>query len=318
MKPMESTIAAEAQQSTQAGVDSTEVLARHSRSFRLASLFLPEDRREDAALLYAVCRLVDDLADESDDPIAAVEQLDRLRAELAGDADARPLIEKFRTMAKRRDLDLTHMSSLIDGVQSDLGEVRIETDDELLRYCYRVAGTVGLMMCAVLGVEDPRGHRHAIDLGVAMQLTNICRDVREDAERHRVYLPAQRLEEAGLSQQQLLDGDVDRQALGEVVGDLLDLADCYYESADAGMHYIPVRARMAILVASRVYRAIGVRLRRNRCDAMAGRTVVSRPEKTWWVMVAIAAWTIISLFGGGASEHDRTLHRSIEDLSGVS
>ena len=141
---------------------SHEVLAVHSRSFSWASAFLPAGRRDDAAVVYAMCRLIDDIADEATDEHRARIQLDMLREELAGTVDPRPLVREFLDVAKRRDIDIDYTDQLIEGVLGDLGSVVYETDRELLRYCYRVAGTVGLLMCGVLGVEDPEALNFAV------------------------------------------------------------------------------------------------------------------------------------------------------------
>lgn len=297
---------------------STAVLAHHARSFRLASFFLPRQNRRDAALLYAICRLIDDLADEADDREEAGRDLDRLRAELVGKAPPRPLVAEFLALADRHDLELGFALELIQGVESDLDEVLVPSDKQLLRYCYRVAGTVGLMMCAVLGVDDRRGLAHAIDLGVAMQLTNICRDVLEDARMGRVYIPCERLDQVGVDPQDLLDQNVTSEQLAPVVNDLLDLADAYYESADRGMRFIPIRARLGIVVASRVYRAIGVHLRCDGTDVMGGRTVVPTWAKAIWVMVALFRWIILSLPGTPNPPHESGLHQPLRGLPGVS
>lgn len=295
-----------------------QVLARHSRTFRLASLWLDSQTRGEVAVLYAMCRLIDDLADETRDIEWARHQLHRLREELEGTAQARPLVAQLKVIAERRELDLAIVDELIEGVVGDLGEVRVESEVELLRYCYRVAGTVGLMMCAVLGVDDERGLAHAIDLGVAMQLTNICRDVREDGRRGRIYLPLQRLEAAGISAQQIIDESVDRQALAGVVEEVLELAERYYASGDRGMRYIPARSRFAILVASRNYRAIGRRLRRRKCDVMAGRTVVSSPMKMMWLMASVWSWIGMGLQASNVGgDHEASLHAALVGFPGV-
>ena len=296
---------------------SQQVLARHSRSFRLASRFLPGARRDDAALLYAVCRQIDDLADEAEDDESAAARLDEFRDELIQRRSPGPLVAAFGEMADRRDLDVSYALELIEGVKSDLGRVRLQSDKQLLRYCYRVAGTVGLMMCAVLGVEDRRGLPHAIDLGVAMQLTNICRDVLEDARMGRVYLPAERLRQVGLTHQDILDEEACEQRLAQVVEGVLDLADRYYDSADRGMRYIPAPARLGIVVASRVYRAIGVHLRWGNTQVLDGRTVVAWWAKVGWVIVALAAWTSLSLPMRKPLEHQSELHRPLEGLPGA-
>ena len=297
---------------------STEVLAHHSRSFRLASLFLPVAVRGDAAVLYALCRLIDDLADESEDEERAALYLNQLRDELREVRPPRPLVAEFLRVVQRSNLNIDYAMELITGVESDLKEVLIEDDEELLQYCYRVAGTVGLMMCALLGVDEEEGLAHAIDLGIGMQMTNICRDVLEDAERGRVYIPESRLQKAGLSHEDILEGSADKDALAQVVDEVLELAQRYYDSADQGMRYIPLRSRLAIVVASRVYRAIGVHLRRGGTDVMAGRTVVPTWAKVYWVSVAMMMWVLLSLPLLSAAGHRSSLHEALKGLPGVS
>lgn len=290
------------------------LLSHHARSFRWAAAFLPVATRDDAAVLYAFCRAVDDAVDEADEKSAALAALRQLEDGLRRPVSA--LMCALAEMVAQNGIALHAAEELIAGVRSDLDTVRVRDDRELLRYCYRAAGTVGAMMCGVLGVDDPRAWAHAVDLGIAMQLTNICRDVAEDAAMGRVYLPAQRLAEHGVTQAQLVDGHADPAAVARVVRDLLALADAYYRSADEGMRYIPARPRLAIYVAARIYRAIGVVLRRRGGDALAGRTVVPWWQKAGWVTVAVAAW-LASLFGPTAAlhRHRGRLHAHLEGLA---
>ncbi len=294
------------------------VLSEKARSFRWAAQFLTPEVHDDAAVLYAFCRLVDDTADLAETTEVARVGLTAIEDELHGRAAPRPLMESFIKVAQRRQLDLACAQELINGVRSDLDEVIFEDDVQLLRYCYRVAGTVGLMMCAVLGVRQSHAKPFAVDLGVAMQLTNICRDVAEDAEMGRVYLPATRLRHFGTSPEELLRGESDREAVARVVNDLLDMADWYYDSADLGMRFIPSRSRLAILVASRVYRAIGVKLRENGGDALAGRTIVSWPGKTRWVAHALRKFASPRISGiSPLPPHNPQLHLALDGLPGA-
>lgn len=295
--------------------ESHAVLAKHARSFSLAAVFLPRARRDDAAVLYAFCRAVDDAVDEASDAEEAERALVVYREGLDGRGDATPLVcGALRAMAARRGMPLRAAHQLIDGMESDLGEVRVGSDRELLRYCYHAAGTVGWLMCGVLGVDARRAIPHAVDLGIAMQLTNICRDVAEDARRGRVYLPEDRLRKAGVSGDDLLASRADPEAVAKVVRDLLALADRYYASADAGMCFIPARPRLAIYVAARVYRAIGVRLRRRHGgDALHGRTFVPRFAKAGWVGAAVGVW-LRSFLRSAPGEHHRSLHDHLQDL----
>lgn len=301
---------------------SREVLSTHARSFRWAGALLPRERLDDAAVVYAFCRLVDDLADEAPDPAVARKDLDQLRAELHGAAPRRHLVQATVAVLERGGQGIAPATHLIEGVLSDLDEVRLPDDAALHRYGYQVAGTVGLMMCAVLGVTDPAALPFAVDLGVGMQITNICRDVREDAERGRVYLPATRLRTAGVPPERLLAAagpgpdltPTERSALSRVVDDLLVDADRFYASADRGMRFIPWRARLAIRVASRVYRAIGVKLRRRGSDPWGGRTFVPWPGKVRWTLAALGA----QLAGAfrGVPTHASDLHRHLRGLPG--
>ena len=290
-------------------------MATHARSFSWAGAFLPAHARDDASIVYAFCRLVDDLADEAPDPETAATDLASLRAELIGQAPARPLVATVVPLFERRGVTLQPAIELMNGVCSDLEPVRMSNDEELLRYCYRVASTVGLMMCGVLNVTHPTALRHAVDLGVAMQLTNICRDVLEDAQNDRVYLPADRLQAAGTSTEALLAGEFNGEATAAVVLDLLQLADRYYESADQGMRYIPLRSRFAIVVASRIYRAIGVKLSRNGGNALHGRTIVGKGAKALESLAAVLRTLRLSV--GQPKSHDRTLHLSLAGLPGT-
>jgi phytoene synthase len=297
---------------------SRAVLTEKARSFRLAATFLPPDRHDDAAIVYALCRLVDDAADNAPDVYQARVALDAIEAELRGEAPQRAVIRAFLDVAARCGLDVGCAFELIVGVRSDLEPVRIPDDETLLRYCYRVASTVGLMMCAVLGVRDPRAWAFAVDLGVAMQLTNICRDVAEDAQLGRVYLPQDRLRYHGASYAEVLAGDADRVAVARVVEELLDLADRYYDSADGGMRYIPARSRLAIVVASRVYRAIGVTLRARGCDVFAGRAYVSPAGKASWTLRAMSEMARPTLLGLDApAYHDPSPHTALRGLPGA-
>ena len=298
--------------------ESHDLFRRKARTFWWASRLLPPPVRNDAATVYAFCRMVDDMADEADDPSAAELALEGLSNEVDGRTPPRPIVAELRAAAERLGLPMEAAAELIAGVRGDLGVVRMADDADLVRYCYRVASTVGLMMCGVLGVRCREALPHAIDLGIAMQLTNICRDVAEDAERGRVYLPAERLRGAGIDPEELVRGTADAERVDLVVRSVLALADRYYRSADGGMRDIPWRFRPAILVASRTYRAIGVKLRRRRPGAAAGRTVVPWPEKLAWSATAVAASLRPAMLGITPRwAHDRALHQALRGLPGA-
>ena len=164
------------------------VLAFHGKSFRFAGRFLNKTQLEDCARLYRFCRFVDDLVDKESNILLAQKKIERLKQNLELDYSQIPVVQDFIELAKHYQMQTSVVSELVKGIESDLTPALIKNEAELLRYCYRVAGTVGLLMCDVLGVKDPKARPHAIDLGIAMQLTNIARDVVEDAKMGRRFM----------------------------------------------------------------------------------------------------------------------------------
>lgn len=293
-----------------------EVLAAKGRSFHWARWLLGEVHANRATRLYGFCRWVDDLADEAESKNSALEQLDKAAAEIRAGMSKDPrLIDALRLM---EECYIDHAIALefISGVTTDLELVRIQTQSELLRYCYRVAGTVGLMMSAALDVTDAAALPHAIDLGIGMQLTNICRDVREDARNDRRYIPAELVSELNPGQLAMPDHELKPQVCGGVAA-LLALADTYYKSGDDGLAYLPVRARAGILIAGRVYHAIGVKIQRQDCDYWTKRTVVSTSEKLRISTLALSQALGMRKFWSPKRAHDASLHEALAGLPKV-
>ncbi len=221
-----------------------------------------------------------------------------------------PRVRDFLDLAACYDLDPAVVLELVRGLRSDCGVVAIADEAELLRYAYRVAGTVGVMVAPILGARSRRALPHAIDLGIAMQLTNIARDVRDDAALNRRYLPAAWVGE--LDAQALIDpSDRTRAVVGAAVLRLLDLADRYYASAEAGLCHLPLGSRFAIAVAARCYRAIGGRLRSRKPEWWQGWAVVSTPRKCGIALLQ-ALPRAVALGSGPA--HEGPLHRALADM----
>ena len=290
-----------------AGTDAWAVLARHGHSFAVAARLLPPAMADRAARLYAVCRRVDDIADRGGGAEAGV-RLDALRTALLAGDGADPLAGEILSLEAACGLDRRAAIDLVEGVRGDLAPVRVRDAPELLRYAYRVGGTVGVMMCPVLGVHDPRARRHAADLGIAMQLTNIARDVAEDAAAGRRYLPAT-LVDAEPERIAAPGPALARRVRGAVL-ELLDLAERYYASGAAGYGHLPARARPGVAAAAAIYRAIGTQLRRRGGDALAGRVRVSTPRKA-----LLAAGAVQALAARPARRHDGDLHRPLAGLA---
>ena len=263
-----------------------------SKSFAMAQHLLPAQARRPAAALYAWCRRADDAVDELP-PDKAAQALARLEAELdsiyAGAGQSDPVLQVFQQAVSAAQIPKTYPRELLLGMRMDLAGIVYETLEDLHQYCYRVAGTVGLMMCHVLGVSHPRALKHAAHLGMAMQLTNICRDVVEDWQRQRLYLPRallpieiRHLEPEGTFPPELVC------AVAQVVERLLREADRFYASGDRGLRYLAPRSAWAIRLARLLYSRIGRVLARRRYDVTLGRAQVATAHKLWLVLRALA------------------------------
>lgn len=258
-----------------------QVLARHGKSFYWASLFLGSDLANRAAQLYQFCRFVDDLADG--DLPERRESLQDIRSGLTDPehpaAATIPELRAFLALAAQANIPLNAARELLDGMLRDQHPTELKTEAELLRYCHAVAGTVGLMMCRVLNCQHPRADHFAIDLGVAMQLTNIARDVLEDAKMGRRYLPESWFDSALAPAAIASAAEEYQQPVAAAIERLLALAEEYYASALLGVQLLPWRSRFSIFVALRVYRQIGLQLQRSGLRWWQGRTVVSKSVK---------------------------------------
>lgn len=259
-----------------------EVLKRNGKSFWFASLFLRKDTAFDVARLYAFCRALDDLADDVADEsgtITAVDNLQSVRADLRRGESSQPLVADFLELAHRLNLPLNAADYLLGALLEDATtDTHIADEQHLVRYCYGVAGTVGLMMSPVLGATDMCASRPAIDLGLAMQMTNIARDVLEDAQNGRRYLPGSWVNDIDATS--IVTEPSCRRRVGLAIERLLDLADVYYASAVRGFPFLPPRARRTIEIAGTVYREIGVRIRGGHFRWWLGRVYVPLWRKT--------------------------------------
>lgn len=264
------------------------VLKANGRSFHFASQLLAPVYRARVARLYAFCRYVDDLADESSDPILAMHELNQIKNALrTGQAD-QPCVRDM--IALMQELQMPHepAQSLVEGVQSDLSGHNITQEADLIRYAYQVAGTVGLMMCFVLDVHNQRAWPFAIDLGIAMQLTNIARDVGEDARANRLYLPLHWLEEVGIKAEAFLANPTADPRVFQLTARLLRHAEQLYARSEAGIPALPLACRPGIFAARHVYAGIGGAVARGGYDSITRRARTTARQKLGWLGLSIA------------------------------
>lgn len=305
---------------TRPGESDTEALLRvlsaGSRSFSLAGRLLRPGTRAWAAAVYGWCRRADDLVDDAP-PGTAPARVEQLFAELDGlygvggpveagswtgveELRAELALRAFAQVARERRIPRQYPEELVRGMEMDLGGVVYETAADLELYCYRVASTVGLMMCHVMGIKDDRALEPAVHLGLALQMTNIGRDVLEDWGMGRLYLPQEWLGAAGPDLLARLDArgaeavdglkgagaavELPRRWEGEIRGAvrrLLRLADRYYNSADRGLQDLPFTSAAAIRAARWIYREIGSVVWRRDFDVWQGRAVVRRRRQAF-------------------------------------
>ncbi len=224
-------------------------LKKHAKSFYFASFFLSSTTAKHASNLYQVCRLLDDIVDHHLHP-NPIQALDTISTYIKTTSQNKAVF-----ISKDNYVNKEALLGLIQGIQSDAVFTPYHTLEELLGYCYQVAGTVGIMMCDILEVKDPKAYKHAVDLGVAMQLTNICRDVYKDAQLGRVYIPTNYI--GSVSSQDILNPNSKLTTdIATTIIKLLELADKSYQSGYYGLSYIPRSNRLAIYIAGKLYQSI--------------------------------------------------------------
>ncbi|MCX5746523.1 MAG: phytoene/squalene synthase family protein [Proteobacteria bacterium] len=279
-------------------------IAKNSKSFALASRLLAPPLADRAAVIYAWCRRADDAVDApgedgrvGEDVHAAVArlegELDAIYADDGSSPPADPILVAFAAVVHERGIPKVYPRELVAGMAMDAIGTSYVTLDELIVYGYRVASTVGLMMCHVFGVRDDAALTNAAHLGIAMQLTNICRDVVEDWARGRLYLPDDLLAACGApglrARLGAPVGDLPREPIAHAIAELLATADRYYASGNAGIPALPWRAGIAVRAASSIYARIGGELRDRDHDALAGRAFVPGWRKSLHAAAAVFA-----------------------------
>lgn len=263
-------------------------LVRGSRSFSAAACLLPPEIRRGAAAIYAFSRLADDAVDRgrSGDLVRIERRLTRIYRGCPIDD---PVDRAFACVANRYAIPQALPRALLDGLSWDVAGRRYATLGDLFAYAARVAATVGAMMALLMGRRDRRVLARACDLGVAMQLTNIARDVGEDARIGRIYLPLQWLADEGIDRRELVDRPRFSPPLGRVVRRLLRAADRLYQRAETGIGRLPAGCRPAIFAARLIYADIGYVIAAGGHDSVSRRAVVPVARKLASLTAALAA-----------------------------
>ena len=267
-----------------------EVTARGSKSFYFATRFFPPAMARSAHAVYWFCRHTDDLVDECASAEAGRRDLEswarEVDAALAGERVLHPVLLPFLDTVRQYSIPPEYPLDLIEGMRMDLVNTRYRTFEDLRVFCYRVASVVGLMMSHVIGFREG-ALEYAVDLGIAMQLTNILRDIGEDRRRGRIYLPAEEMEEFGYSEQKLQDGVRD-DAFRGLMRFQVSRARTYYELANPGIGLLSKEGRFAVKVAADIYRGLLDRIERSDFNVFEERAVVPAGRKYWLTARALA------------------------------
>ena len=259
----------------------TYSIKSEGKSFYWASFFLPKKNRIAASRLYSICRYLDDVADNS--KLDTSSQIKNIFNQIKENESS-----EINIFFKKNNINLGILKDLIDGLISDQQNVRVTDEKELIDYSYKVAGTVGLMMLPIINTKDAEARKHAIDLGIAMQLTNIARDVYEDAKMNRLYLPKEWLGQVSISD--LVDNKLDDQKKKLIelsIKNLIELSDKFYANGFSGMKFIPLRTRLAIFFAAKIYKGIGEKIKSGGYVYKLERIYLNKIEKLWITIISI-------------------------------
>lgn len=260
------------------------VTAHYSKSFYLSASLLPAERRWATFAVYGFCRYIDNLIDNprqrtKEDLLDEVHFMEREieRAYRSGESE-HPVLQSFIFVAKKYGIPQKYPLELLKGVVMDIDKNRYQTFDELYLFAYRVAGVVGLMMTHVLGYTNPAAFKYAEKLGIAMQLTNILRDIKEDKDMGRIYLPQEDLHRFAVNEKDLLGENMNLN-FKELMHYQVQRAHHYYELAEKGIPMLERKAQFAIYAAARIYRGILMGIEAKGLNPFNGRVFVSQAKK---------------------------------------
>ena len=272
-------------------MSSKNYLSIYAKSFNWAGFFLPKKTYKNCSYLYDFCRVVDNIADDEGEIEIKKIKFQKFVSDFKQKNFENPIIQNMWNIIHEFNISLEIIYDLFDGIESDIKHnVKIDTRKDLLIYCYRVAGTVGLMMAKILNVNKKQSLKSAIDLGIAMQLTNISRDVIEDSKKNRSYI----------------NGNF------EEINSTIKLADTFYKNSFYSIREIPLSFRFSILVARRIYRKIGYKILKKKTFenySKSGKIYVSNFEKVLETILSIYDLIILSLLNKNDDqiEHDHLL-----------
>ncbi len=265
-------------------------LKREGKSFYWASFFLPRNSKIKAGILYSICRHFDDVADKH-----SKDQTSYLKKSI--EEIKRNKNNKVNIFLKENKINNSIFIDLMEGLILDQKKIRIQNKEELIKYSYHVAGTVGLMMSKIMQIENRKASKSAIDLGIGMQLTNIARDVYEDSKMKRIYLPAEWIPDISLKNLTNLNqsnSQIDEK-ISNAILKVISLSEKFYKNGFAGLKYIPISSRLGIFIAANVYRGIGIKIKSNKKKYLRKRAYLNLFEKSFITIKSILIFIFFPL-----------------------
>ena len=257
--------------------------AKSGSSFYYSFLFLPLERRRAIMALYAFCREVDDVVDECPDPALAATKLTWWRQEVERIAEGQaqhPVGLALQAAGKQFNLPKEQLQEIIDGMEMDLQQSRYLDFKGLQLYCYRVASVVGLLAAEIFGYQDRQTQKYAHDLGMAFQLTNIIRDIGEDARRGRIYIPVDELQRFSVPVSDLFDSRYSDN-FTTLMRFQIERAEKYYDQALAQLPAVDRKAQRPGLIMAAIYRTLLDEIKRDNCQVLHQRIALTPLRKIW-------------------------------------
>lgn len=266
------------------------ITRKHAKTFYMATRFLPYHKQRSIFAIYGLCRTLDDIVDETPGLLTKkarkkaeiIDSLEKFRIQLVsayhGVEQQNSVLIAFSDVLNRYHISLEHPLTLLDGMKMDLVKNRYKNFDELYEYSYKVASVVGLMTAEIFGYKNPKAVNHAVELGIAMQLTNILRDVGEDLSKNRIYLPKEELNRFGITEADLFRGEI-TPAFIELMKFQIDRARDYYQRADQGISMLEKDSRLPVLLARENYSRILDKIEENHYQVFNQRAYLSAAEK---------------------------------------
>ena len=273
-------------------------IKKRAKTFYFASLFFSKKKQEDISILYTFCRYIDDLGDNPQiKKTTAKEQIDLIKNHIINRSSDIPIVKDFLILMGKYNINITTPLHLISGVSSDLSKVRIKNYKELMIYSYKVAGTVGLMMCKLMEISDADLNKKGILLGIAMQLTNIIRDINEDLQNDRIYFPIQFLSFKFSNIDEIKKNNKLKKKFSNDLFSLIENSNKIYATSWLGIKKLPLKYRIPIGVASNLYQEIGLEIMKNAFCIWEKRIYIAKFSKMF-----LSLGTIFSIFFGRESQ----------------